>query len=102
QQLGLEIDGQLTDFVEKNSSPFGNREQALLGTLGSGECAFDITEEFTFNHRGNRRPAINWNEWLVAKGPGEVLDRATSSLPVPLSPRISTGFVVCAALAMLR
>ena len=30
------------------------------------------------------------------------MERATSSLPVPLSPRISTGWVLCAAFAMMR
>ena len=30
------------------------------------------------------------------------MERATISFPVPLSPRISTGCVLCAALAMMR
>ena len=70
QEFGLEVDGKLADFVEKNGSAFGDGEQSFLGLIGAGEGAFDIAEQFALNQRGDERAAVDGNKRLVVERSG--------------------------------
>jgi hypothetical protein len=87
EELGLEVEGEFADLVEEDSAAIGGGEKAGLGAVGSGEGAFDVAEEFAFDEGGDE---------------GAAVDRATSSLPVPDSPRMRTGWVEKATLERMR
>src|SRR5215475_1418544 len=67
QHFRLQVDGKLADFVQKDSSAFRYREKAFFRLHGSGECAFDVSEQFAFDQSWDERAAVHRNERLVAK-----------------------------------
>src|ERR1700691_6103402 len=72
QQLGLEIDGKCSDFIEEHGSAFGNGRQALRGVGGAGEGTFDVAEKRTLDQSGHQGSAIDRNKGLVAERTGIV------------------------------
>ena len=70
QEFGLEVDGQLADFVEKHGSAFGDGQKSVLGLIGAGERSFDVAEQFALNQRGHERAAIDGDERLVVEWSG--------------------------------
>ena len=76
--------------------PSAEREApvALLGR--AGERALFMAEELALDQLRRNRRAIDFDERLVAAAAGAWIARATSSLPVPVSPRIRTVASVCA------
>ena len=72
QQFGLQIDGQVADFVQKQRALAGGFEQTLLGMLRAGERAFDVAEQFGFDQRGNQRGAVHRGERFILARPGKM------------------------------
>src|SRR5580698_591435 len=72
QEFSLEVDWHLADFIEKHRSSLCHIQKPVLRLHCPCKCPFYVAEQFTFDQ--------GWHE------------RATNSLPVPLSPRISTGW----------
>ena len=98
QQLGLEMERQIADFVEEQGAVVGRLEPPHAVAGGAGEGALDVAEQLgleqAFGGRAkvDRRPSAgslrrDWR-WI---------SRATISLPVPFSPRIRTLASVGAA-----
>ncbi|MNE86294.1 hypothetical protein D3C80_1833790 [compost metagenome] len=48
QQFGLQGQGHVADFVEKQGAAIGRIEQALMIAVGAGEGAFAVTEQLAF------------------------------------------------------
>jgi len=68
----------------------GQLELPGLFGLGVGEGALDVAEEFGLDERRGDRAAVDDDERLVLSRAVVVDALATSSLPVPLSPVMST------------
>src|SRR5579859_1989397 len=62
QQLSLQLQRQLANFIEEDRAPVGGLEQSLLRLQSAGEGAFFVPEKFAFNERGNERSAIDGHE----------------------------------------
>src|SRR5580658_7726003 len=71
QQLGLEIDGKFSDFIEEHGSAFGDGRQPL-GLGGAGEGTSDVAEKRTLDQSGHQGSAIDRNKGLVAERTGIV------------------------------
>ena len=101
QQLGLHRLGQLADFVEKDRAAVGDFEQADAMLVGPGERAFAMAEQLAFDQRFGQRAAVDRHErHRRPAGFDRARSRATSSLPVPVSPKMSTVDCVGATLAI--
>ena len=48
EELGLQAQGELADFIEKDRSPVGRAKHAQHGLLGARECAANVAEELAF------------------------------------------------------
>ena len=59
QQIGLRLQADVADFVEKYRAAFGDFKFSLLAILRPGERAFFVTEEFAFEQRLGERAAVN-------------------------------------------
>ena len=92
QQLHLERRRQLADLVEEQRAAVGRPEEAGLAlVVGAGEGALLVAEQLALEQRLGQRAAVDGDErraWRAARSSWSA--RATSSLPVPLSPVIST------------
>ena len=91
QELGLQVDGQLAELVEEERPAVGLGERALAPLGGPGERAFLVAEEDALGERRRDAAAVDHDErrrpcWSLASW----MALATSSLPVPVSPRMST------------
>ena len=62
QQLDLHGHGHLADFVEEDRALIGDFEESALVLVGSGECAFDVSEEFAFEQRLGKCAAVDRDE----------------------------------------
>src|ERR1041385_6585364 len=62
EQLGLHLERQFADFVEKDGARVRRLEESLLGFDGSGESAFLVAEEFAFDQRRHQGAAIDSDE----------------------------------------
>ena len=110
QQLGLERPAHVADFVQEDGAAVGFLDAAGFLLQGAGEGAFFVAEQLAFQQRFGDGGAVDADvagsaaRWLrLWSAP------ATSSLPVPLSPRISTVasvgatvWISCAQFAHLR
>ena len=94
QQLALHAGRHLADLVEEQRAAVGDLEQAARVALGAGEGAAHVAEQRRFEQRLGDGGAVLADERASRRGPFEWMARATSSLPVPLSPWITTGSVV--------
>ena len=87
QQLGLELQRQLADLVEEERAALGLAEQAGARGLRVGERAADVAEELAVEEVLGQRGAVDRDERALARGGcASWIFRATTSLPVPLSP----------------
>ncbi len=64
QELGLEIEGDLADFVEEDGAFVGEFEAADLFADGAGEGAFFVAEELAFEEAGGDGGAIHFDEGI--------------------------------------
>ena len=68
----------------------GLLEAAFAQRCGSGERSFFMAEQFTFDHAFRQGCAVELMNGPIELGLLKWIALATSSLPTPLSPRIST------------
>ena len=103
QQLGLQLERHVGDLVEQQRAALGdcsNLPARLLG--GAGEGAALVAEQLALEQLARDRRAVERDERpaaSAASGSGSTL--AISSLPVPLSPWISTVASVFATRPMV-
>ena len=62
QQLGLQAQVELGDFVEKEGAAMGHFHAPRLRSVGAGEGAFFVSEEFAFQQRAGDRRTIDFDE----------------------------------------
>ncbi len=48
QQLGLHVDGQLADFIQKQGASVGHIQISRSVRMSAGECALAVAEKFPF------------------------------------------------------
>src|SRR5215470_14010195 len=58
QQLGLQIEWELSDFIEKDRSVVGDLEASHAARVSTGEGAFLMAEELAFNQRTRQSGAV--------------------------------------------
>ena len=81
----------LADLVEEERARRRPaRRGPRRGAVGAGERAAHVAEELALEEVLGQRGAVLCDEGRRARGPWEWIARAQSSLPVPLSPSIST------------
>ena len=93
--------GNFADFIQEERSAVGGFEASFALGVGAGEGAFFMAEQFAFQKRFRDGAAVDGDE--RAFFPARCSDEcacAAISLPVPLSPRSSTGASVVATLRM--
>ena len=93
QELRLQAERHVADLVEQQRPAVGLGEQALAGLDRAGEPAANVPEELALEQllRDGRR--VDRHEGPVARALRAWIARATSSLPTPVSPVMSTGAV---------
>src|SRR5207248_6428910 len=62
QQLGLQVERDLSDFVQEQGPPVGQLHQPGLGSDGPSECALLMAEELGFQQALWQRGTVNRNE----------------------------------------
>jgi hypothetical protein len=87
----------VADFVKKEGaiSSFAKHANAIGG--GTGEGAFDVSKKFALQQVCGYGRAVDRDKGFVLREPWSCSARATSSLPVPVSPRIKTVASLSAA-----
>ena len=94
-------EGQVAHFIQENVTPVGGLEASQAGAVRSGKGSFHVAEELAFQQRFVQGGAVYLDKRPLLDGdPGRCSARATSSLPVPLSPQMMTGASDWATLAM--
>jgi hypothetical protein len=63
QQHALHARAGFTDFVEKHGAAVGGLENPGAVTVGAGEAASCVTEEFRFEERLGHRGAVDRHHW---------------------------------------
>src|ERR1700678_2615904 len=62
QELGLQVERQLADFVKEGGAAISHFNQTSLGGCGAGERAFDVAEQLTLHERADQGGTIDGNE----------------------------------------
>ena len=89
QQLGLRLERDVADLVEEDAALVGQLEEPLLRVDGAGERALDVAEEVRLEQVRRQVARVDGDERPGRRAASCVwMARATSSLPVPLSPSI--------------
>src|SRR5213076_200081 len=101
EQLGLRRERQLADLVEEQRSPRGGFERPLAQRGGPRERAALVAEQLVLDQVLGKAPALSATNGPAGWAPSRCSSRATSSLPDPLSPVISTGLGIAATRAMV-
>ena len=91
QKADLGVERQLADFVEEQRAAVGPLEPTLAGFRGAGEGAPLVAEELRVDQLAGNGAAIDADERPAGRSLRLWIARATTSLPVPVSPKISTG-----------
>ena len=103
QQLHLQVERQLADLVEEERAAVGRLELAGPRRDGAGEGALHVPEELTLDEVLGDGAAVDDDERPVRRGcERRWISRAMSSLPVPVSPVMSTEMSVVATFCSLR
>jgi hypothetical protein len=100
QQRRLQIERQFADFVEEQCAAVGGFEQAGALLVGAGERALGVAEQLALDELARHRAAVHDDERLPVRAEPACRRRATSSLPVPLSPAMSTLWLAFAMRAI--
>ena len=66
QQLGLQLERHLADFVEKDDAARGSAEHAQAAAGGAGKRAFLVAEQLALGQRRGEGGAVDRDERLVA------------------------------------
>src|SRR5580704_3295475 len=62
QELGLQVERQLADLVEKGRAAIGHFDQAGLGSYGARERAFHVAEQLALHERAHQGGTIDGDE----------------------------------------
>ena len=89
QQLRLQAQRHVADLVEKHGTAIGVLEQTSTLAQCAGKRPLGVTEELGFQQRFGNRRAVDRHEFSGTLT-GTMDSRASSSLPVPLAPEMST------------
>jgi hypothetical protein len=65
QQLGLKVEAELADLIEKQSTAVSHLERTLAHTIGAGERTFLMAKELALDGAASECPAIHDNEWPI-------------------------------------
>ena len=90
QQPHLQVERHVADLVEEQRAAFGLLETSAALRLRAGERAALVAEQLRFEQVLRDRRGVDRDERPAARGLCLCSARATSSLPVPDSPVIST------------
>jgi hypothetical protein len=90
QQLGLRLRPQVADLVQEERAPAGQLEAAAPPLRRAGEGAPLVAEQLRLHQVARDGRAVEPHEGPAARGEWRWMAAATSSLPVPDSPVIST------------
>ena len=100
QQLRLQRRAHRPDLVEEQRALVRLLEASLARADGAGERAAHVAEELRFEQRLGNRAAVERDEAVrTRRGLLWWMARATSSLPVPVSPVIRTVLAVAATVS---
>ena len=99
QQLHLGRGGHVADLVEEERAAVGALDQALAVGRGAGEGPAHVAEQLALDQRLGQRAQLTATKGPAARRDCRWMERAISSLPVPLSPSSSTLLSVGATLA---
>ena len=103
EEAALEVEGELADFVEEDGAAFGGRRAGrVLARVVPGMAPLTWPKSSLSIRAGTSEPQSTGMKGLLALGPLVWMERATSSLPVPDSPTMRTGWVVAATLERMR
>ncbi len=91
QQLGLQLERHVADLVEEERAARRLAEASRAALDGAREGALLVAEELALEQLARDRRAFTATKAPAARGDAWWIARATSSLPVPLSPVISTA-----------
>src|SRR5216110_3500719 len=90
QEFGLQRQGQIADFIQENRASLGFFEAAAPHLAGAGECAFFVPKSSSSIRDSGKAQAENATNGLSARWLRLWIALATTPLPVPLSPVMST------------
>src|SRR5258708_29997006 len=79
QELGLEFQGHVGDFVEKERAVVGELEAADAVDARVGEGAFDVAEEFAFEYALGKAAGVHGDHGRGG-GPGRRVERGRDDL----------------------
>jgi hypothetical protein len=102
QQLGLQVERQLAHLVEKERALVGQLQTADLARNGAGERALLVAEELAFEQPAGMAAQFSLMKVRSLRGLSRWMARASSSLPVPVSPWIRTVASVGATVSICR
>src|SRR5205814_437950 len=74
QQLGLQLQRNVSNFIQKERAPIGQFEAAGLLSDSTGERASLVAEQFTFQKPGRDRRAIQLDEGSIPAS-AQIVDR---------------------------
>jgi hypothetical protein len=66
EQFGLHSQWEFADFIEENRPSIGSFEEPLSVQIRTGECTFDVTEQFALDKVFWQSAAVDGNKRLVA------------------------------------
>ena len=91
EQLGLQVEADLGDLVEEQRAAGGGADDAVERRFGAGEGPLAVAEQLALEHLARDRGAVEGDERLGRARPeARWMARASTSLPVPVSPVSST------------
>ncbi len=93
----MQFHAEVANFVQKKRAAVGRFDQAFLGSLRAGKRAALIAEQLALNQRSRHGAALDRHKGPSLRRLWLWMNRAVTSLPVPLSPRIITVASVGAA-----
>jgi len=91
QQLRLCRKRELADLVEKQRAASGKLDLAWLGAGRTGEGAALVAEQLALDELARQRCAVDRDKGAPARREARWMKRASTSLPVPLSPRAGSS-----------
>ena len=90
QEHALHARAHLARFVQERGTPIRDLQQARLVTKRTGKAAADVTEELGFEQRVGQPGTVDRESGAWLRALLLWMSRATTSLPTPVSPVMST------------
>ena len=90
EQLRLQLEAEFADFVEEEGAVAGAADDAGVVAVGAGEGAAPMAEQMALERSRGMAAQLKGTNGLAARSEYLCTARASTSLPVPLSPVMST------------